>query len=86
MTTQTQTKDWELLDQIQRVALDYGVERIESRPLDNQIEITYESIGQGCVLTGLIEHIFNYQYPDRDFSIKMIPSDRKLIVELIGES
>jgi hypothetical protein len=83
MTTQTVNKDWELLDKIQKVALDYGVRRIEQYPIDNQIEIAYEAIGQGSILTQLIEDMLKVEAPDRSFRIKMAPSEKRLLVELL---
>lgn len=83
MTAKTQKANWELLDEIQKVALDYGISRIEQFPYDNRVEITYWLTGQGGVLSDLITDKLDKIAPDRDYRIKMILSDKKLIVELL---
>jgi hypothetical protein len=83
MTTQTQNKDLDLLDELQKVALDYGVRRIEQFPIDNRLEITYHVIGQGSAISDLITTKMQELVPEHDYRIKMIPSDKKLIVELL---
>jgi len=83
MSTITQNANWELLDEIQKVALDYGISRIEQFPYDNRVEITYWGAGQGSILSDLITDRLDKVAPDRDYRIKMIPSDKNLIVELL---
>jgi len=83
MTTQTQNKDLDLLDELQKVALDYGVRRIEQFPMDSRLEITYHAIGQGSAISDIITNKMQELAPEKSHRIKMIPSDRKLIVELL---
>jgi len=83
VNTQTLNKDWELLDEIQKVAENYGVSKIEQFPYDNRVEITYWITGQGSILSDLITDKFDKVAPDRDYRIKLLPSDKKLIVELL---
>ena len=83
MTTQTLSKDWNLLNQIQVVAEDYGVKDAVVYPYSQLIEINYHEIGQGSVLSDLITDKMDKIAPDRSHRIKMIPSDKKLIVELL---
>lgn len=83
MTTQTQNKDIDLMDKIRQLALDYGIRRIEEFHQDNRIEITYHVIGQGSALSDLITNKMQELALERSYRSKMIPSDRKLIVELL---
>lgn len=83
MSTQTQNKDWKLLDEIQKVAEDYEVKKAIVYPYSQLIEIDYHEIGQGSALSELITDKLDKIAPDRSYRIKMLPTDKKLIVELL---
>ena len=83
MTTQTFRKDENLLSQIQEVAVNYGVKDAVVYPCSQLIEINYEIIGQGSALSDLISDKMGEIAPNRDYRYKMIPSDKKLLVELL---
>lgn len=83
MSTQELSKDCALLSQIQAVAKDYGVKDAVVYPYSQLVKIDYHEIGQGSVLSDLITDKLDKIAPDRSHRIKMIPSDKKLIVELL---
>jgi len=83
MSTKTLNKDWELLDELQKVADDYGVKKAIVFPYSQLIEIDYHEIGQGSILSELITDKLDKIAPDRSYRIKMIPTDKNLIVELL---
>ena len=76
-------KDTETLFAIQKMAYEYGVKEAMVYSKSRLIEITYKEIGQGSILSNLAIECIGANIPERSNRIKMIPSDKKLIVELL---
>ena len=81
-TPQQQT-DYQLLYAIQKAAEAYGVKDTIVYPCSNLIEIHYHEIGQGVALGDIAMDMIRDIAPNHDYRIKGMPSERKLVVELL---
>lgn len=82
MTKREMAQDLELLNEIEHIANNYGVESVNIYPSSQLAEIIYQKIGQGCVLSNLIEDMMNDKAPKRSWRVIYHPSERKMTVEL----
>ncbi len=82
MTIQTLNQDMNLLEEIEGIADDYGVKSVDIYPSSQLAEIIYKELGQGSALSNLISEMMADKAPKRAYRIRMIPADRKLVVEL----
>ena len=69
-----------ILDYVQ---YDYRVVRATKQ--DNTIELAYSMIGDGTMLSDQFITAMKAYAPNRDYRLKMIPSEMKLVFELLPQ-